>query len=237
MAKNKLFSDEDKTVLFEGMELSDEGQTDFLIKLETVIVEKVAEKEVELIEANETTLEEAKGEMVSEMEDNINSYLDYVVETWAEENKLALESGIKLEIMENFMSGMKDLFAESYIDIPEEQADLVVESQNKIDQLESDLATQIDKVGELKEAVEDLQRTKIISEHSVGLTDTQVEKFETLLEGVEYGSDSIFQKKAKTIRESYFKTDTTDQPLREEVIAEDDKTDNKDPMAKYLAHL
>jgi hypothetical protein len=234
MSEIKLFSDEDKTILFEGMEVSDESQSDFLIKLESVIAEKVGEKEEEIIEKHEVLFESAKEDIQSELEENINSYLDYVVENWMEENEIAIESGMKLEIMENFMTGMKDLFVESYVEIPEEKADVVSEAQNRIDSLESDLATQIDATVALKEEIESLQKEKIVSEYSDGLTETQKEKLVNLVEGVDFGNSEIFDRKVKTIRESYFKDGVTE-PTND--VDASDEIDESNPMAKYLAHL
>jgi hypothetical protein len=233
----QLFTEEDQSILFEGVELNEDVKTQFFDKLETVIIEKVNSKEEELIEKHETLHEQFKEELIEEMEGNINKYLDYVVEEWMSENEMALETGIKVELMENFMTGIKDLFQESYVEIPEDKIDIVSEAEEKITTLEVDLANSIDTIVALKESVEELQKEKVISEQAIGLTETEKEKFETLLEGVDFGSPEVFARKAKTIRESYFDKSTKKEVIKESVDHNKSNDDNNDPMSKYLNHL
>jgi hypothetical protein len=144
--------------------------------------------------------EKAKGELV----EKVDSYLAYVVEEWMKENELALERGIKGEIAEDFISGMKKLFEEHYISVPDEKYDVLEDQASKIDSLEKKLDEEIEKNVELNKANSEKTATQIVSEMSEDLADTAKEKFNKLAEEVEYSNETDFRAKISTIKESYF---------------------------------
>jgi len=210
----KLFTDEDKTILFEGVDIADDNQNEFMVKMESMITSKVSELKTKLNESFEAEkdgiLVSHKKEITEDMETKIDSYLDYVVETWVEDNEIALDAGIKSEILEGFVSGLKDLYEDNNINLDEESIDVVAKADEKINELQGDLAESITKIGELKESIEDFKRGIIIDKYSDGLTESQIEKLDTLVEGIEFGSDETFNEKVKIIRESYFKEEKDD---------------------------
>lgn len=224
-----LFTDEDTNILFEGVDIEDDNKSEFMVKLESVITSKVSGLKESFESEKEELLEGYKAEFSSEMESKIDSYLDYVVESWIEDNELALESGIKMDIMEGFMTGLKDLYESNNINLDEESVDVVARSDEKINDLQSDLADSLDTISGLKESVEDLKRGIIIDQHTDGLTESQKEKLDTLVEGVEFGDSDIFNDKVKIIRESYFKEEKDEDEDDDE---KDDKKKKENPFDK-----
>lgn len=195
----------DISVLFEGMDVSDETIEKFQTNLEAVISEKVSAYKAEIDENNEKAISEAVEEQVADITTKVDDYLSYVVEDWAEQNRLAIEGGIKLEIMESFIDGMKTLFTEHYVDVPEGKDDIVSAAEAKVTALQDDLNEAVQKSISLRKELDTIKRDGIVAEASKGLTDTQKEKFSALLEGVEAPDSEVFAKKATTIRESFFK--------------------------------
>jgi hypothetical protein len=141
--------------------------------------------------------------------DKIDSYLNYVVESWMEENKLAIEQGLRTEIAENFMNNLKNLFVESYIEVPESKVDLVDDLVEQLQEAENKLDRMIEVNIELNENVESLKRASIIAEASRDLASTQASKLSKLAEGIEFVDENDFIEKVETIRESYFSSTST----------------------------
>jgi hypothetical protein len=226
----------DKTleVLFEGLDVSAEQVEKFQTNLEAVISEKVSAYKSEIDAENEKVIAEQVEEKTNEIADKIDDYLSYVVETWAEENKLAIESGMKLEIMESFIDGMKDLFAEHYVEVPEGKEDMISAAEAKVADLQEDLNTELQKNITMKKELASIKRAVIIKESSNGLTETQKEKFSGLLEDIQFTDVETFEKKVKTIRESFFKAENDDPKAGEKKELKEDK---HDPMARYLKVL
>jgi hypothetical protein len=226
----------DVSVLFEGMDVSDELIEKFQTNLEATISEKVSAYKAEIDAENEKAISEAVETQIADITDKIDDYLSYVVESWAEENRLALESGIKLEIMESFVDGMKDLFVEHYVDVPEGKDDIVTVAEEKVSTLQDDLNEEIQKNIALKKELESIKRSGIVSESSKGLTETQKEKFNALLEDIDSSDSEVFAKKVKTIRESFFKSENANADN-----SDDGKSLNEDkavsPMSRYLNAL
>ena len=242
-----LFTDEDKTILFEGVDIEDDNQSEFMVKLESVITSKVSELKESFESEKDELLEGYKAEFSSDMESKIDSYLDYVVESWIEDNEIALESGIKMDIMEGFVTGLKDLYESNNINLDEESVDVVARSDDKIDSLQSDLADSIDTIRGLKESLEDMKRGVIIAQHAEDLTESQKEKLDTLVEGVEFGDAETFNSKVKIIRESYFKEekdeddeDKKDDKKKENPFKKKEKKDDdedEDMKESYISNL
>ena len=218
---------EDVSAMFEGAEDLNEG---FKEKATTIFEAAVVAKVNEQLEKISTNFEAELAEEVEglhkEMTENLDQYLDYVVEQWMEENRLAVEQGLKAEMVEDFLKGLKGLFEEHYVEIPDEKVDVVEELAAKTEELESKLNEQIEKNVELRGVVQQHDRDELVESVSNGLTDTQKAKFETLAEGIDFSEEETFVKKLAVIKESYFGSneDTTssydlddDEPLAEEV--------------------
>ncbi len=150
--------------------------------------------------------QEATEKVKEGLVEQVDGYLDYVVEQWIAQNEIALEHGIKTEIVESFIGGMKTLFEEHYIDVPEEKYDLVAEMEQSLASLEAKLDEQVAANVEMKKSISEMQRVEIIGQASEGLTDTEVEKFAGLAEELSFEDAESFTKKVQTIRENYFNT-------------------------------
>ena len=218
--------------------LSDEFRAKTAVIFESALKTKLAE-EVERIEsAYEEKLEAELIEQREEFVEKVDSYLNYVVEQWMEENKIAIHQGLRTEIAENFMNNLKDLFVESYVDVPESKIDLVDDMADQIEELEEQLYKTTADAIKLNESVESLKRQSIVSEASYGLADTQAEKFESLVSDLEFDDEESFASKVATVRESYFtKTNSTEEVLEEsadEQSSYEPEVDVAPMMERYL---
>ena len=217
--------------------LSEEFKQKTAILFETALSNKLSE-EVDRIEASYA---EALGEEITstkaDLVEKVDNYLNYVVETWMEDNKLAVQNGLRTEIAETFMEKMKDLFTESYIDVPESKVDLVDELSESVDELETKLNEQTQKVIDTTVELEGYKRNTIIREATRDLAETQVEKLKSLVEDVDFGSEEIFAEKVNTVKESYF-SKTIKEEIQEEIAEEADQTvEVSDVMASYLSTI
>ena len=197
--------------------LSDEFRAKTAVIFESALKTKLAE-EVERIES--AYEEKLEAELVTQREEfveKVDSYLNYVVEQWMEENRLAIHQGLRTEIAETFMGNLKELFVESYIDVPEAKIDLVDDMADQIEELEEQLYKTTADAIKLSEEVETLRRDSIIAEASDGLADTQAEKFASLVTDLEFDDEESFAAKVATVKESYFtKTNSTEEEVLEE---------------------
>lgn len=213
--------------------LSDEFKSKTAIIFEAAVKSKLSEEIDRLEEAYATELQEEVAAHKAELVEKVDSYLNYVVETWMEENKLAVQAGLRTEIAETFMAKLKDLFVESYVEVPESKVDLVDELSAANDELEEQLNGAVAKSIKLAEELETYKREAVIREASRDLAETQVAKLASLVEGVAFEDESSFAAKVKTIKESYFSKKTA-----ESIIVEDTEADNSEEvsgtMAQYL---
>ena len=218
--------------------LSDEFKAKTAVLFETAIKSKLSEEVERLEDEYQTRLEEELDATRSDLVEKIDSYLNYVVENWMEENKLAVEQGLRTEIAEGFMTRLRDLFEESYISVPEEQVDLVDELADQVEDLEETLNQRTAEVLELSETVESYQRAAVIREASRDLADTQVEKLASLVEGLDFEDEESFTAKVKTVKESYFKKDVTSstEEVNEDWSA-DETTEVSGVMSQYLSAI
>lgn len=199
--------------------LSDEFKAKTAVIFEAAVKSKLSE-EVDRLEAQyKEELEEEISSTKSDLVEKVDSYLNYVVETWMEDNKLAIQNGLRTDIAENFMDKLKDLFTESYITVPESKVDLVDELSESVEELESKLNETTQKVIETSEELEVYKRETIVREASRDLAETQVEKLKSLVEDVDFDSEEKFAEKVATIKESYFKKEVT--PEESEAIVDD----------------
>ena len=220
--------------------LSEDFKAKSLVIMEAAVKSKVREEAKRLEEAYAEQLDEEIAAIEESMEEMINGYLDYVVETWMEENKLAVESGLRTEIAENFMSGLKDLFEESYISVPEDKVDLLDDIVERAETLEAELNESIEAQILMAEELEGYQRDAIIVEMASDLADTQVDKLISLAEGVDFDDEETFREKLSIIKETHFAKKTNKHSLQLDESADDD-TDTEmevSPMMEtYLTAL
>ena len=209
----------DVDALMNGESLSEEFRTKAATIFESAVVVRVKEEVARLEEEFESKLAEQVDAITEGLVEKIDGYLDYVVEQWIEQNEIALESGLKHDIMESFITGMKGLFQEHYIDVPEEKYDVIGEMESKIDVLETKLNEQVERNVELKKSLSESVRKEIVSMVSEGLTATETEKFVALVEELSYEDESSFRTKVQTIRENYF-TGKTTSTLVESVVTD-----------------
>jgi hypothetical protein len=200
---------EDIDALVEGEELSEEFKAKASTIFEAAVHQKVMEiasSKVEDMEKEyQTELQEEIVTFRDELTDKVDGYLNYVTEEWMKENELALESSLKSEITEEFMGGLKDLFTEHYIEVPEEKVDIVENLFDKVEDLEGQLNQSVQENIKVKNELNEYRKDKILEEVCEDLADTQSEKMKTLAEGVSYEDDSEnFEEKVKTIKENYF---------------------------------
>ena len=203
---------------------------------EAALKSKLGEHVERLEEQYAEELAEETNRIQSDLVEKVDGYLNYVVEQWMEDNKVAVESGLRTEIAENFMSALHGVFVENYVQVPEAKVDLVDELAQKVEELEESLNAKIEDNVSLKESVNALTRQAIIRESSAGLSEAQAEKLKSLVEDVDFGDAETFASKVETIKESYFKETKT------EVIAEDtavvtEETSVSPRMAAYLKAL
>lgn len=214
--------------------LSDEFKAKTAVIFEAAVKSKLSE-EVDRIEAQyEQNLSEEVASIKSDLVEKVDSYLNYVVETWMEENKVAVQNGLRTEIAETFMNKMKDLFVESYIEVPESKVDLVDELAEQVDELEEKLNTTTGDAIKLAEELETYKRDAIIAEAARGMAETQVEKLRGLVENVDFDDEESFASKVATIKESFFKAEKTE--VTEEVTADEPETtvEVSSVMEQYL---
>jgi len=192
---NALVADED---------LSEE----FKAKAKTIFEAAVAAKVKEQMTEAEAKLEEETTQKIEEIKDDltekVDSYLNYVSESWVSENELAIERGLKSELTEDFISGLKQLFEEHYVEVPEDKFDVVEELANRLDEMEDKLNEEVASNITAQQDIEELQREKIINEASKDLADTQIEKLKQLAEDVDFEDQETFVEKVSTLKESYF---------------------------------
>jgi len=214
--------------------LSEEFKAKTAVIFEAAIKAKLSEEIDRLEEAYATELQEEIASTKAALVEKVDSYLNYVVETWMEENKLAVQAGLRTEIAETFMNKLKDLFVESYVDVPESKVDLVDELANANDELEEQLNGAVAKSIKLAEELEGYKRDAIIREAANGLADTQVEKLKSLVEDIDFDDAASFTQKVKTIKEAYFKKKTAESTISEDTGNDDDVEEVSSTMAQYL---
>ena len=228
--------DDDVNALLGGQELSEE----FREKAKTIFEAALKSKVTELREAMEAhyeakLVEEVEG-MKDELIERVDSYLEYVADEWLQENALQVERGLRTEMTESFLEGMRGLFEEHYVTIPEDKYDVVENMVDKLDEMESKLNEQIEKNIAITKSLSEATGGNILSDVSEGLSTTQKEKLASLAEGVEFESEESYKEKLETLKESYFKT--APKRSESEVLNEEAATpDVSGNMAAYMQAL
>jgi len=210
--------------------LSQEFKAKTAVIFETAVKSQLSEEIDRLEEAYAIELEEEIAATKADLVEKVDSYLNYVVESWMEENKLAIQNGLRTEIAETFMSKLKDLFVESYVEVPESKVDLFDELTTANEELEEAANTAVARAMDLAEELETYKRDAIIREAAKGLAETQVAKLAALVEDIDFEDEATFAQKVKTIKESYFSKKTA-----ESAIVEDTETELSEDVSSTMA--
>jgi hypothetical protein len=215
---------------------------DFKVKAATIFEARVFDRVAQIQEQMEAEyagmLSEAVEEIKAELTEKVDDYLNYVVEQWMEENEIAIESGLRSEITEDFIAGLRNLFAENYINVPEDKVELVDELASKVEELEVKLNEEIEANIQYKKQLTEAIKVQLVNEVCEGLTATQVEKIKSLAESVEFSTEEEYVEKLETIRENYFPSGlkkANASQLHEEVT--DDGSDKKVSADPYVASV
>ena len=230
----------DVQALIEGEELSEEFQDKARTIFEGAIRSKVAEIKEELQESYAQALVEELDQIKEGLTERVDSYLEYVADEWFVENALQVETGIKSEMTESFLEGMKGLFEEHYVSIPEEKYDVLNSMVDKLDEMENKLNEQIDRNVALNRRLAESNADGIFTSVSEGLADTQKEKLATLAENVEFESDEDYREKLETLKESYFPVKSSAPKNTSENLSEEVSTDeviSEDASPRMQAYL
>ena len=217
---------------------------DFKSKVSTIFEARVTDRVSQIQEEIESKyadmLEEAITSVRNDLTEKVDDYLSYVVEQWMADNEIAIESGLRSELTDDFIAGLRNLFAEHYIDVPAEKVDLVDELAGKVEELESKLDEEIERGVEFKKALIESRKNELTRVVCENLTDTQVEKIKSLAESVEFSTEDEYKNKLETIRENYFPSNfkkADAESLNETVEeADDKKVEINDPFVASVAN-
>ena len=232
---------EDVDALVAGEELSEDFRVKAKTIFEAVVTQRVNEETKTLQEAYESALTEEVEKVKTELAEKVDDYISYATKQWMEENALAVEHGIRVEMAESFTEGLKKLFVEQNFTVPEEKFNLLDGMAEEINDMEKKLNEQIDTNVSLNKRIGEYTRMEIVNECATGLAETQKEKLVSLAEGVEFENESDFKKKVETIKESYFtrKAETAETAVEptEEASAPLVENNESGPMSKYVDAL
>jgi hypothetical protein len=236
---------DDIDALVADEDLSEEFKTKAKTIFEAAVASKVKEQITKIEEQYQTDAEETIEEVKKDLTEKVDSYLNYVAESWVSDNELAIERGLKTELTEDFINGLKKLFDEHYVEVPEDKFDVVEELAGRLDETEDKLNEEVAQNISLTQDVEELKREKIIREASNDLADSQTEKLKELAEDVDYESAENFQEKVSTLKEAYFKSEKLEAVSDDTNVASSDteslstdEVQNIDPgMAGYTAAI
>ena len=229
---------EDITAILKGADLDEEFQKKATTVFEAAVSAKVSEKVEALKETAETRINEELEGIKEEFASRIENFLSYACEEWMTENELAIENGLRGEVTEAFMEGLKKLFIESNINIPDESLDIVADMSDKLDEMETRLNEQVEKNIALHEAVGGYRKNEILTELSRGLVEVQRDKFSTLAEAVEFKNEESYREKLEQIKESYFGAKKPE--VKEEISDEQPATPSEvvsESMTSYVQQL
>jgi len=220
-------------------ELSEEFKTKAATIFETAIKSKVRSELEKIQEENDKQMKELAETSMTSMVEKVDDYLNYVVEQWMTDNELSIERGLKGEIAEDFISGLKGLFEDHYIDVPDEKYDILEANLTKIEELEDKLNKQMEENVQLKKAKGELVKESLIADVADGMTDTETEKFQSLVDDVEFSDEESYKEKLQTIKESYFGSGKVEAEETEVLTEEGSETTEEvsDSMAKYMSAI
>ena len=234
VVEEKIDVDADINALIEGEKLSEEFETKARTIFESAIKAKVAELSEQVKISYEEKLVEEVSSIKKELQERVDSYLEYVASEWLEENQLAAEAGLKTEMTESFLEGMKSLFEEHYVTIPEDKYDVLNSMVDKLDEMENKLNEQIKSNVALNRRLAESVADVIFAEVTEGLADTQREKLASLAENVEFESEEDYREKLVTLRESYFPSKSGTQRDKSENLSEGDEASTPQPVSGLM---
>tara|TARA_B100000579_G_C22784354_1_gene831060 strand:+ start:12 stop:1445 length:1434 start_codon:yes stop_codon:yes gene_type:complete len=238
--------DIDMTDDIEALVADEDLSEEFKNKAKTIFEAAVASKVKDQLAEKEAQLEEEQSQKIEEIKDDlsekVDSYLNYVAESWVSENELAIERGLKSELTEDFINGLKKLFEEHYVEVPEDKFDVVEELAGRLDDMEDKLNEEVASNIKAQQDIEELQREKIISEATKDLADSEIEKLKELAEDVDFEDEEKFVEKVSTLKEAYFKGEKLEAVSDESNVAfnesEEENSKPVDPsMAGYTAAI
>jgi hypothetical protein len=203
MMKKKMKEDVD-ALFGDDTTISEDFKSKAATIFEARVMDRVSQIQEELETQYASMLEEAVEDIKNDLTQKVDDYLSYVVEQWIEQNEIAIESGLRAELTEEFIAGLRNLFAEHYIDVPNEKVDLVDELAGKVEELEGKLNEEIERGVELKKSLVESRKQEVTRAVCEGLTATQVEKIKSLAESVDFSTEEEYKEKLETIRENYF---------------------------------
>lgn len=230
------------------------GELDALVESEATLSEEFKEKTAVIFEA---AMKSKLAESISELEENyanelaeevattkadlvekVDGYLNYVVEQWMEDNKLAVQTGLRTEIAETFMNKLKDVFTESYIEVPDSKVDLVDELSEQVEELEEALNARTEEALEQAKTIEEMTRVAVIEAASKDLADTQAEKLAGLVEGIDFDDEETFTKKVAVVKEAHFAAPAVESTIAEDIDEDAPATEEiSETMATYLSAI
>ena len=228
---------EDVAALTEGEELSEEFKEKAAIIFEAAVKSKTREEITRIHDSLTSEFDVKLSEQVEGLTEKVDTYLNYVVDEWMKENELAIERGLKGEIAEDFISGLKQLFEDHYIDVPNEKYDVLEAQSEKIDELESKVNQVMERNVALKTDKSGLVREQVISEASEDLTDTEIEKFKSLVEDVDFVDEESFRAKLDTLKDNYFPKTAVEQSLDDEDGGTAQDIDTTEAMGAYMSAI
>jgi len=229
--------EEDVNALLAGEELSEEFQEKAKVIFETAINAKVSQIQVELEEKYSSVFAEEVETFKGELSERVDSYLEYVADEWFQENALVIDQGLKTEMTESFLSGMKDLFEAHYVEIPEDKYDVVHNMVDKLDDMETKLNEQIEKNVSLNKRLAESVADGILDQVSNGLAQTQKEKLASLAESVEFESEEEYREKLETLKESYFAPKKQSSSTKTETLSEGVSNDHQQYSGSMSAYV
>lgn len=227
---------EDMDVIFDGSELTEEVRERTKTIFEAAVNAKVVAEVTRIEEEFNTKLIETVEERVVALTENVDKYLSYAVEQWAVDNEVAIENALRSEIVEDFIKGLKGLFEENYVEIPEDKVDLVSELSARVADLEDKINSALEENVQLQDIVSSLETEKVFAESVESLPLTQREKIRSLVEGIEYEDTEDFKKKLNVIKESFLPSDKKVVSLNEAVDNDDEGTEENKPVSGPMSH-
>ena len=230
----KVDVEQDVQALFEGEELSEEFQSKARTIFEAAIKEKVSEIKENLQTAYEQALVEEVASVRDELTERVDAYLEYVADEWIQENQLQVESGLKTEMTESFLEGMKSLFEEHYVSVPEDKYDVLESMVDKLDEMESKLNEQIERNVALNQRLAESNSDVILADVSEGLALSQKEKLASLASNVEFESETDYREKLDKLKESYFPSKTSAPSAHSETISEGTAVDSPQQVSSAM---
>jgi hypothetical protein len=221
--ESKIDVSEDVNALLNGEELSEEFKIKATTIFEAAVVSRIKQESAKLQEAFDAKLAEEVEAIKEGLAEKVDGYLSYLAEKWIEDNEVALTNGVKVEVMEGFMEGLKKLFSENYIEVPEEKFDVLEDMQAKIEELEGKLSSSIDENVALSAKIKEADKKEIFASISEGLSDVQVDKFRSLAEEIVFEDKETYTAKLNTIRENYFTKNEVSEEVEKKaaIITED----------------